>query len=104
MTRRRGIPKKGEAPVWEHRGDARAEAIGRSILTSNTTALPQTGPSARRCPSCGLTAPPSAFKATAPQPGRSGLAWRSCPACAFVGLLVSFSRIGGGVLPVGRAR
>lgn len=104
MTRLRGSPGYANAPAGQGQGDASGEAIGRSILTHNDSTsrhpAPQTGPGRRRCPSCRHTDAPSAFRSIAPPPGERGYAWRCCPRCAFIGLLTSFSRVDGGVLPV----
>jgi len=78
----------GEAPVRQHRGNAkRDEATHNPAFTSQNTP-----PTKRRCPSCRILLPSGSFIPSHHDRTRLGIAARQCPRCNHRGLLVSFKR------------
>jgi hypothetical protein len=75
-------------PPGRHSRGAETEGNLGAVLTQHTTP-----PTRRRCPSCRIQRPSGEFAPVVAAPGARGIAFRRCPACGVVALLVSFARI-----------
>ncbi len=95
------VAAPGVTSTRSGRTEELASRLNHNQRTASIQPAPQVAPARRRCPGCAFVAVPSFFVPVPPVAGERGLAWRRCPQCGARGLLTSFERGDGGVLPVG---